>query len=377
MFLEILQPHGDPFAEPQVMLMNHLVEAGVLGELADKLDARLSVLKLVIGNPEAVGPAGSTENPHEQREAEIARIERFLNRFLLLWNILMKHCADLFPQHYPAGRLVTLAEGCIEQVDPGCKNKKLQMEYVKFLRKLLTQSDESVAQVLVKSSHFITVIKKVNRKNNMLSSQVRAVFEEMKKLQWFKLHQQFVETYKDTLEDLKRHNLAIETLVNHNKRMRHNMRASSHVDEEKVSERQSEKKSVGADFIELNGLNSPISGDAKSSSALGEIDPLPTPQLENLFKKFRSSKNSDDDDDDEKDNHDIFPGLGFKGNGHSPTTQQIVPEPDIEIKSAKSEGDTSAKFEICFDLGKRDGSENGDEEEPTENGEFPTKRFSM
>ena len=379
MFLEILQPQGDPFAEPQVQLMNYLVQSGVVGELADKLDARLSMVKLVIGNFEIGSHPAADHSLPTQREEEIAKIELYLNRLLLLWNVLMKYCADLFPLNYPASRLVVLVDRCMELIDPSCKQKKLQMEYLKFLKKLLGQSDESVAYVIVESSHFITVIKKVNKKENMISAQVKAIFEEMKKLQWFKLHQHFVETYKDTLESLKVHNKAIDVLLNHNKRMRHNIRSSSHIEEEKQSEKQSEKRSVNVDFTEPNGISSPLSAQISSPGPLGDLDPMSLPQLEGLFKKIRNSRHSDDEENG--DAHDVFLGINFKVNESLSGAVQIVPETEVESKSAHRDrdGENGVKLEITFDLGKRNSTDNDqddDNDEALDDGSLPVKRLS-
>lgn len=369
MFLEILQPQGDPFAEPQVMLMNYLVQSGVIRDVADKLDARLSVFKLILTNPDMHNQDEDSESVAESK----AKIKTFLRRLLLLWSLLMKFCSDLFQQNYPASSLASLANRCIKEVDPLCKDKSMQIQYLKYLKKLLTQVDDSVSKAFMDSNHFINIVEKTNRKNNMISAQVRAIFEELKKLQCFKLHEQFVDAHKDTLERLKTSNVAVEALLNHNRRMRQSMRASSHVEDEKASEKQSEKKSIG-DYFESNSMNSPMSNGDMNSPRLGEADQISIRQIENLFKKIKSNKASDDEDD--KYSHDIFPGLGHRNN-HFKSNKDEIFFTDKEEKSMHSDGEGAPKIEFFFELDKREEEEDNETHTELDDGHLPTKRISM
>jgi len=370
MFLEILQPQGDPFAEPQVLMMNLLVETGVMTAVADRLDNRLNLVRQIARKPEIDCQLPESEKKQsDEIHEEIAKIERFMSRFLLLWNVLMKFCADLFPKHFPVSKLIILTNGCMEQIDPICKNKKVQIEYVKFLRKLLCQSDDSVTRTIVESSHFITVIKKVNKKENMLSAQVKAVFEEMKKIQWFKLHQQFVEFYKDTLDQLKVHNKAVETLVNHNKRIRGNSKFISHTDSENhLDTGYNIKQPVSEPDISKSPKSAPEHFTIVENPE--ESDMLKNLENEELFGNIKRGRSL------ESLMKEYGDDLNIQIVQTNTVPNVLDTDPNQQNLDLLNEQENSPKIDLNINLGKRKASIEEGNEEMIEFDELPEKRIS-
>lgn len=374
MFLEILQPQGDPFAEPQVLVMNYFLQNNVFKDLAEKLEKRLN--KFAAKQNVTNGSLKGEEKIGEEYQKERHNIKRYLHRLLLLWSQIMKFCSDNVITCYPASSLAILVNQCVNQVDNECEDKFLQMEFIKFIRKLLIVADDSIDKLFLQMDYFIKIIKRICHKENMLSAQVYAVFEEMKKLHCFKLHKTFIETNRLVLEGLKAKNKFIEALLNHNKRVRSLMKNSSHTEEERGSERHSERKSV-TEQGELNGPISPLSME-NAHGGLPDIDLISSKQMEQFFRK---KKENFHEDDEGNDSHEIFPGLVVSKH-HSPKkssdihmVQEALENSDPNEQSAESEG--SSKLMFYLDLKKREDESSDDDEDMPANSGYPQKRMSM
>ena len=74
MFMEILYPQGDPFTDPQVLLMNMLLQRGIIAALVKQMQ-----------------PADAANDPVKART--------YVFRLLLLLVVIMRFCSDLLPQN--------------------------------------------------------------------------------------------------------------------------------------------------------------------------------------------------------------------------------------------------------------------------------------
>lgn len=362
MFMEILQPQGDPFAEPQVLAMSHLVKSGVLNELADKISYLLEQYKLLLAQKE------HGKDCQKELEEQTSRLKVFIHRFLLFWSVITKYCAEQLAQTYPSSKLAGLVDSVVAAVDPDCKDKYLQVEYVKFLRALVCSNEDNVNTAFMQARHFLKVINLVSRKDNMLSAQVNAVFGELKKLQCFKLHQVFVETHKDLFDNLKDRNPFLESLINHNRKARRSLRKSSQMDDEKASA-SAKLSDRGSDKIDGPGLNSPASSNLDSPFAV-ETESV---EIKNMLTMLMNKKAKSTDEEDE-DGHDIFAGLGhpIRNFSQSPIKQKS-PE-KLSVSSEDGDKKSAITIELSISLGKKDFDDDDDEEFSEENGK-PTKHL--
>ena len=359
MFMEILQPQGDPFAEPQVLTMNHFVKADILKDLSENLNSLLQEFRTLKIQKE------HTEEGRKEIAAHCNKLKLYIHRFLLFWSVIVKYCSEQISQSFPSSSLADLINKVVSAVDPICKDKYLQVEYVKFLKILIGGSDENTNNAFMRSTHYLEIISHVSRKDNMLSAQVNSVFHELKKLQCFKLHQIFVETHKELLEKLKDGNPFLDSLLNHNKKMRRSMRKSSQVEDEKASGILSERGSDAGP-----GNNSPVSG-ALSSPFNNDQD---SHEIKSLKALLFNKKNKSSDDEDDDGGHDIFPRLSnpIRNFNQSPVKPK---SPDQHLPSNdEDEKRPPITIELNLSLGKKDYNDDDDEDFEDDLG-HPTKRL--
>lgn len=350
MFLEILHPQGDPFAEPQILAMSHFAKAGIIRQLSDRLQELLQEYKILIAKKDNGADVGLEISDHKDK------LRVFIHRFLLLWSVIARFCPEQISQYYPSTQLAVLVDSVTSSIDPDCADKFLQSEYVKFLKLLVSSNEENVGTAFMQSHHFLQVIQAVAWKDNMLSAQVNAVYAELKKLHCFKLHQLFVETHKELLEKLKEGNPALAAFLNHNKKARKSLRKSSQMDEEKISVVPSDK---GSDKHEANNHNSPRSTNSAPHGSPVALD-LETNEIKNLKALLlnKKAKSSDDEDDE----HDVFPGLGHPIRNF--TQSPLKPKsPEIPQLSMEDDKKPTITIDLGIGLGKKTYDDDADDEE--------------
>lgn len=384
MFVEILHPQGDPFAEPQVLAMDHLAKSGVLKKLADKLTELQTEFKITLAKA-ALQTVTQSELAEKQN-----KLKQFVHRLLLLWTMVARFCSDVLTSSFPSSQLASLINSVLAVIDPHCRDKHLQVDYVKFLKLLLVASDESSSTAFMQADHFLTVIAKTAGKDNLLASQVAAVFAEMKKLHCFKLHHQFVETHAAFLEPLALKSSSLASLLNHNKKARNGLRKNSLMDEGKASAKASD---LGSERLEISGGGSPKTPKLNDSPNVNSLESMVLEKppwdlddhsdaikdLKNLLNRMKHSSDDENDHD-----HEIFPGIGnpirnfvqSSIKAKSPERQELHHEMSNEENSKHQEDKKSTiTIEFGFSLGKKNlDDDDSDDEEFCDEGSIPKKR---
>lgn len=336
MLLDILNPQGDPYAEPQVPLMSSLVVKGVIGEMAKDID-------------DYALRANRIDEEHN------VKAKRYIHRFLLLVAMVMKFCDDRVKDHLALDTLTKSVDHAVSVLDPQCTDKILTMEFLKYLKKVVSSQDSNISRSLLDANHFITIIKKVHRKNNILASQVNSICEELRKLHCFKLQKQFIESHREVLEEMSLYSQGINALLTHYEWIKNTTKSNME---------STQKGSETKDPLILPTVNSRKISDVS----------LPDPeelahsreQIAILVNKVRTRKSGDEDDDD---SDDIF--FSMK------TGDRVVDENPISGSGSplsRSESSTQ-RIEFSLVLDKRQPFDNDEEDgEMSEDSIHPNKK---
>lgn len=366
--MEILHPQGDPFAEPQVLTMSHFAKSGVLKQLSERMHTLLQEYKILKAKREHGAEVDAEIEEHQ------SKLKLFIHRFLLLWSVICRFCPEQVHQNFPSTQLAGLVDSIVETLDSTCKDKYLQVEYVKFLRILVIGEDENTNAAFMNSRHFLNVIQSVCWKDNMISAQVNAVFNELRKLQSLKLLLLFVETHKELLEKLKEGNSFLAALLTHYMKLaRRKIKNSFQMDEEKTSGFLSDR---GSDKLDLHGVSSPISSISAPHGSPIALD-NETNEIKNL-KALLLSKKAKSSDDEDDDSHEIFSGLGhpIRNFNQSPAKPRSPEKPPSLYGS--DEKKSSITIDLGISLSKKEIDDNGDDEEFYDNsGSQPTKKLNQ
>lgn len=343
MILETLHPHGDPMAEPQQLTIISWAQRGTLHDLMSKLGKRLA-------------EANSTES-------EKSKNRLYLCRYLILVNLCLR-LSDQVADCLNMYNVTAFLDEGMRKVDYECRDRPLQLEYLKYLRKVVLHTDDSFSRSLLDAKHLFVQIKCFGNRNNLLSSSIWAIFEDLRRLNIpyrFVLCQLFQGKFQDSLNELS-HIGSVKAFLDP---------ITSKI---KGFEAKSERK--GNELRELNTELYEFSmkdrRDFPRSPLINELDPEHIEpqfgendpdedrrQISSIAGKYKQLKEQEEEEIDS-----FFSGM--EGGMRE------------ELSSPKSEGSEGRKFEINFELGKRDSEDEGmysDEEEME--GSDPTKKLSI
>lgn len=321
MLIEILNPQGDPYAEPQVMLMSALITKGTMRQLANDIEE-------------------IAQRTNRMTEHEAAKSRRYIHRFMLLLALVMKFCPDQIQSSLNLSILTQHIDSAVSSLDPDCMDKTLTMEFLKYLKKIVASQDESISRSLLDARHFLTILGKFHTRNNIISSQMGAIIEELKKMHCFKLHQLFIEANTEKLEEMREASLSLKGLFSHYEWIKKSARAG-----------ENQKGSEGKDGVPLSSPGS----KKMSDMAVPEEDTSTSREhLAQLATIFRNKKSAEENDEDSED---IFFGMKY---------QDRLGAEDNSPSGSASPGAKSTssvqKIEFSLKLDKRDPFDDNDDD---------------
>ncbi len=350
MFMEILHPQGDPFADPQLFLITMMIRKGIIKELVDRLEQETQ-----------------TESLSLQKKT---MLQSYLYRFFLLMVPVMKFQPEIVSQELPLGPLTKQLDGVFSKLDDGLRDKYLQIEYLKYVRRVVA-SDE-LNMPFLEARQFLCILARTKDHVNMISSLTAVILEDLRKLTSFKLLLKWVEINETKLEQIAKSCPRLASLMNHYNRTRNRRKSLSTPNtdylEDTVKKSSKVKESNQLSPIDSGFATDPLddkvvlrkrsSGELSSPSHShhGSDSPLNAQDgsghfsdIEKLVSKFKSRKGSDDDDSE----HDVFSiasGLNQLTNSESvfsaTSTEKKAPVIEIQIGSMNIEDDEEEEYEL-------------------------------
>ena len=288
MLLELLYPVGDAFYEPQALTFNLIVQKQILITIADSLSQ--TCLKAA------------------ETEAEVSERKRFLHRYLIFWGLVVRSVPDSITKIVlQRGEIVKQIDECFAKVDPELQDKHLQLEYLKFTKKLVECNDDDVRKKFLDCSRFLSIFSKYTCKVNMLSSTANSILESIIKVSRSSYNiilPRFVAENQELLDTLTSKSSRVSRLVEFHKQMSQN------------GSRQLEKpvqELVTVDNISDDGLLSAKGKEKRpqeeddlrdyeeDKELLRRDEEEGQEKLNNLLMKMKKQRRKSEDEDDDDD----------------------------------------------------------------------------
>lgn len=353
MLMEILHPQGDPFAEPQLLLINMMLRKGIIKELVDRLE--------------------QDTNQNDLTVEKSRTLKTYLYRLFLLLVPVMKFGAEAVVTELPLGPLTKQLDSVFRKLDGDLKDKYLTIEYLKYLRRVVSTEDLSLP--FLEAGQFLVILANTKDRTNMISSLTAVILEDLRKLTGFKLLLKWVEANETQLELIAKTCPRLTSLMSHYNRIRTRRKNlgvlnSDYLEEiAKKSSKQKESSQLSpvASGIATDPLDDkPIlrkrsSGEISSggnSSHAADFSPVAASEnggIEVLVNKYRSRKGSEDD--------------GSEGESNSFTSHTSKKLDVFFLQSNVTEGLT-AKIDIQIS-----GMDEEDDDEDIKDGSKPLKKL--
>lgn len=330
-------------AEPQQLTIVAWAQRGTLHDLMNKLGKRLA-------------EANSTDS-------ERARNRRYLCRYMILVNLCLK-LSDQVADCLNMYNVTAFLDEGMRKVDQDCRDKSLQLEYLKYIRKVVLHTDDSFSRSLLDAKHLFEQIKKFGKGYNLLSSSIRAIFEDLRRLNVpyrFVLCQLFQGKFQETLNEL--------SYIDSVKAFLDPTKSKIKGTDTKSERKEVDRKELDSELYEFSMKDR---RDFAKSPLINELDSEPIEQqfgerdaeedrrqISSIAGKYKQLKLQEEEEMDS-----FFSGM--EGGMRE------------ELSSPKSGGSEDGKFEISFDLGKRENEDDAmySDEEDMEAMD-PSKKLSI
>lgn len=193
MFVETLNPPSKPIEVPQLVLMNSIMSEHMGMDWCGSLESRI-------------------KRDEENGVKSLSHHRISLMKILSLYNMLIGmvgYTESLYKEDtiisnpIRANEFMKTVESCISKLDPDCRDKYLQMEYIKLLKSSLNFKFSNIQKsYFLRADNFMRLIKQVGGKNNIITSQVIFLIKEIQKLKYFSLAASFYHKNMPEIENM-------------------------------------------------------------------------------------------------------------------------------------------------------------------------------
>lgn len=243
LFLELIFPIAEHFAQAQFTLIMDLSKLGTLKELLERLQQLGTEItdtenKLKDKLLESGGLATPETLELSQTKSRLqVLLKRKLHRYLMFVKTVMRMITIAGVKSLLHFGLTKAVDQLMKLCDPKMMDKTFTLEYIKYLGKVLTIPEGSWAQDILEATYLIEIITNrglFRRGNNLLAGSVSALLIELTKTQYFAIQKAFVEQNRFALDSATEYLYGANQLIKADKLFKAGEGDTSRVQSERV-----------------------------------------------------------------------------------------------------------------------------------------------